>query len=575
MTETENYGFSKPELSDTANIEVLNQAFDQVDAAIKAEADAREAEIKALPIKSLAGETVSTENGTTVTAGDGATIVGDMTERTYDTSGNISSGNIASGHDSTVVGGDCNTAKGYLSVIVGGDNNIARRKGNIVIGGTENNAGLTGNPSPDSDKYAAVFGGCNNTSIGAYCAILSGIDNSASGMCTTVIGGKKNVASGNNSVVIGGGIDMLADGETGNNIASGNNSAVVGGTRNNTKSQLCGVFGGNGNTAGSVDTTSTSSVVLGGMNNTAISWYSAVLSGSNNTSSGQGSVVLGGIDNAVSNYYSAVIAGSNNIINGSYSVVAGRYNTALANQLKAGHYAKDGTAGTESGTTGDAFIIGNGTSDTRSNCFRVGYDGSVYGLSAFKTTGADYAEYFEWKDGNPNNEDRRGRLVALDGDKIRFATAEDTDILGVVSAVPCIEGDVHFDDWQGKYLTDVFGQRLTKTVHIPARYEEMETIDENGEKKTENILVEEEYDAVQWIISPEYDPTKEYISRETRKEWDPVGLIGKLVVVDDGTCMPNEYCKAGENGIATKTTYHTGFRVLSRIDETHIKVFVK
>lgn len=43
MTETENYGFSKPELSDTANIEVLNQAFDQVDAVIKAEEDAREA----------------------------------------------------------------------------------------------------------------------------------------------------------------------------------------------------------------------------------------------------------------------------------------------------------------------------------------------------------------------------------------------------------------------------------------------------------------------------------------------------------------------------------------------------
>lgn len=426
MTYTENYGFSKPELSDTANIDILNQTFDQVDATIKAEADAKDAEIKALPIKSLAGETVSTENGTTVTAGDGATIVGDLRDRVYD-------------------------SYGYYPI-----------SGNVAAG-----------------KFSFAAG--SGSTASGKCSFASGDRTRTDGDCSVAFG------------------------------------------------------------------------------------YQCESVGNYSFSSGMG--------NKISNSFSCAFGRYNNAF--SYSHVFGYYNNAFDNQFKCGHFAKDGTDGDISGTTGDAFIIGNGTSDTRSNCFRVGYDGSVYGLSAFKTTGADYAEYFEWKDGNPNNEDRRGRLVALDGDKIRFATAEDADILGVVSSVPCIEGDVHFDDWQGKYLTDVFGQRLTQIVHIPARYEEREIIDENGEKKTENILVEEEYDAVQWVINPEYDPTKEYISRETRKEWAPVGLIGKLVVVDDGTCMPNEYCKSGENGIATKITYHTGYRVLSRIDETHIKVLVK
>jgi hypothetical protein len=33
----------------------------------------------------------------------------------------------------------------------------------------------------------------------------------------------------------------------------------------------------------------------------------------------------------------------------------------------------------------------------------------------FVPSGADYGEYFEWKDGNPNREDRRGLFVTFDG----------------------------------------------------------------------------------------------------------------------------------------------------------------
>ena len=204
------------------------------------------------------------------------------------------------------------------------------------------------------------------------------------------------------------------------------------------------------------------------------------------------------------------------------------------------------------------------------------YGGGVYGKGSFKTTGADYAEYFEWIDGNPDNEDRRGRFVTVDGEKIRFATADDDYILGVVSAAPAVEGDNYDDDWQGKYLTDIFGARLTQTVHHEAVYEERETIDpETGEKTIEKVLLHEAYDAEEWILNPDYDPTQEYVSREDRKEWSPIGFMGKLVVIDDGTCKVNGYCKAGENGIATKTTDKSGYRVMERIDDTHIKILVR
>ena len=52
-------------------------------------------------------------------------------------------------------------------------------------------------------------------------------------------------------------------------------------------------------------------------------------------------------------------------------------------------------------------------------------DGTTFQDGAASTSGADYAEYFEWKDGNSSSEDRRGYSVVLDGDKIVKATDSD------------------------------------------------------------------------------------------------------------------------------------------------------
>ncbi|QNU68741.1 hypothetical protein EHE19_004300 [Ruminiclostridium herbifermentans] len=104
--------------------------------------------------------------------------------------------------------------------------------------------------------------------------------------------------------------------------------------------------------------------------------------------------------------------------------------------------------------TSDAFTIGNGEYQAETNAFRVTFDGKTYGLSAFNSTGADYAEFFEWADGNIDNEDRVGYFVTLDGDKIRKAKSSDDYILGVVSVNPSVIGDNYADDWRGKYVTD-------------------------------------------------------------------------------------------------------------------------
>ena len=138
----------------------------------------------------------------------------------------------------------------------------------------------------------------------------------------------------------------------------------------------------------------------------------------------------------------------------------------------------------------------NSASDTE---FKWRGDGNAFADGSFSGGGADYAEYFEWADGNSSGEDRRGYTVVLDGNKIRKSTSSDAaaTIIGVVSDNPSIIGDGDLDKWKQKYKKDDYGSYLR---------------DSNGER----------------ILNPDWDESLEYVSREKRKEWSTIGLIGKI-----------------------------------------------
>ena len=309
--------------------------------------------------------------------------------------------------------------------------------------------------------------------------------------------------------------------------------------------------------------------------------------GSNTTASGSGAHAEGSASKAIGKFshaegaqtvasgYDSHAEGYYTKASGAHSHAEGYYTKALDYQHVQGHYNKEGVVGNDVGTAGDAFIIGNGTIPANSNAFRVAYDGSVYGAGAYNSTGADIAELYEWLDGNPDNEDRRGLFVTLDGTKIKLAEPTDTYIKGVISAAPALVGDSYSDTWHGMYLTDVFRVPLKQTVHHDAEYMEVKKIDpETGEEITEQVLVHDEYDAEEYILNPDYDPEQEYIPREQRQEYDYVSSWGKLVIVDDGTCEVNGFATVGEGGKATKSGTQTVYRVMERKDETHIFVAI-
>ena len=217
-----------------------------------------------------------------------------------------------------------------------------------------------------------------------------------------------------------------------------------------------------------------------------------------------------------------------------------------------------------------AHIIGNGTDNKkRSNIHTVDWEGNAWYKGSITSNGADYAEFFEWEDGNPNNEDRVGLLVTLNGEKIKFANSGD-EILGIISGTAAILGDNYECSWKGRYLTDRFGRII---------YEDVEEFVEEviGEDEQGNPIIENNSLGIskQPKLNPDFDASREYIRRSDRPEWGTVGMIGKLYVRDDGTCQVNGYATVGENGVATASTEKTNMRVLSRVDESTIRVLLK
>lgn len=242
--------------------------------------------------------------------------------------------------------------------------------------------------------------------------------------------------------------------------------------------------------------------------------------------------------------------------------------TGIAVWAQATHASYTGSlvrgATTKAGATDFNFIRmeSNNGSDVE---FMVRGDGQVFsdGGTAMSTP-ADYAEMVrEWWDGNPSGEDRVGMSVvlvcAMDTNKVIYpgeSNVSDTRIrlastlpvenkeaiIGVVSGNPAIKGASAFNHWIGRYKTDKFGRRLKEKYQTVNWIEKIYT---GGKTQTWEhigrgypvdavpsgvvIPADAEYgEAERFVQNPDYDENAPYTPREERKEWDYIGLLGRL-----------------------------------------------
>ena len=305
--------------------------------------------------------------------------------------------------------------------------------------------------------------------------------------------------------------------------------------------------------------------------------------GLNSTAEGSNTTAIGGSSHAEGD--TTVARGDYSHAEGRYTIAHGPYSHAEGYEVEAGNVGSHASGklnammtegGSIANTVGTAFVIGNGITGPitiYSNAFSVQFDGTVKAKSTITaSTTADYAEFFEWLDENPDGEDRVGYFVTLDGDKIRIANSNDEYILGVVSGEPFVLGNGDCDTWNGMFLRDEF----RRTIYEPAPKME-EILDDDGNPTGEYVEVKGEYEGTRPKLNPDYDHTKKYTSRFDRKEWAPIGMLGVLAVRHDGTAKVNGYVTIADGGIATACEKHTtnSYRVIKSNTDTVVEIIFR
>lgn len=435
-----------------------------------------------------------------------------------------------------------------------------------VVGNGANH--ISGQHNKAQSALGCTISGKDNTVSGSSGCDVSGNGNNVSGAHGTVAGGEGNTVTGNHHSVSGNGNEVSGIGDTVGgdsnvvtDVDSSNGYNRVGGRDNIVTNCFTADVIGHGMTVNDSDGATVRGV--GDPNDHAAaglvsgSPFSIAVMNGGKMINCQDSAMFGSSNSMTSSPYSMVFGDVNSLSGGGHNYCIGQSNEMTSSiygfcfglnnkigRLHPGTVAMCFGYGAEIGTsdsppspyrTGAAFAFGSG------NIFTIDYNGDIHAAGSYGTTGADYAEYFEWADGNPENEDRRGWLVSLEGDKI--VPADGNGFLGIVSSAPSVVGNSAEFHWKGKYVTDAFGVPVT---------------DDNGKP----------------VISDDFDPERTYVPRSQRGEWAAIGLMGQLIVTDDGSCTVGGYCTA-DNGRARKWAAKTKARVIRRTDDSHVEVLLR
>lgn len=238
----------------------------------------------------------------------------------------------------------------------------------------------------------------------------------------------------------------------------------------------------------------------------------------------------------------SLVVGRNNTVNDN-SLAVGHNCIATTNSVAIGEAAvtvgypaapviamnNGSSAGGGAGSTANTVVIdsGNQAPGGAIAIGGAGGNGNVYlEAGVFASGAADYAEMFEWADGNSKNNpgnavDRRGLFVHLDPasstglqDSMKIvpgyvpasAKGYGAPPIGVVSGRPVILGDAGELQWTQTHEVDDFGATKYQVV--------------KGKKLPK--------------VNPNYNPNKSYQPRSQRVEWTAVGMLGKLFVRTSG-----------------------------------------
>ncbi len=462
---------------------------------------------------------------------------------------------------------------------------------NVWTSGTGSNSVRLSAGNNTAANTFSLTSGKNNTNNGAYGLIINGTGGTVAS--TSTFGLIGNGKTNSNSGAYG----FIGNGLT-NILGSGGNKAFIGNGKQNNASQVYTFIGtGRQNTAnqqgatvvngiGNIASGSFAFIGNGTFNSTVAASYNAFIgNGAFNTTTAQFyPTVLNGLSNISAGYYSVVLNGKVNTSSGAYSITHGSTCTAShAFSIAIGKQAiSNGTY---------QMVFANGTGG---NSIRLKFlDGSGSFEGGTNLGPADYAEYFEWEDQNPNNEIRYGYAVSLvEEGKVKIGGKNP---IGIISSTPAIVGDSAELSWNEKYVTNEWGikeyekfktfysKELKFKVFIDSdinAYQDLigGNIQRNS-KKLENINIPDgqQFEIISLPkLNPAYSGSEGYVPRSERKEWAPVGLLGKLRVRTKQQII-GKYVDFNEDGFAINGSKYPVLKTIKPFDGTEgiILIFFK
>ena len=361
----------------------------------------------------------------------------------------------------------------------------AQAGASALIGGEDNIIGTVGSSGQVFATHTIIAGGQANE-ISSYqgpfhanhSAILAGKSSKVSNDATL------QGTRGGHAVAPE--VSMVLGSETGTVLNAGH-SAVISSQNSQVDTHSSAIIVGGGNNAIKIGNSGLSAGrnnhIFGGRSNSIEATLTDAYDPTDSTTHlGQDNTILGGVSNEITGKATGcTLIGSNA--------------RATTGDIQAVYIGGDNTAATRTDNV-FSFIGKSGTGSTAK--------GNAFADVAFNGSGADFAEMFEWSDGNPNGEDRVGLFAQLTTSANglpngKIEVGGDGLIVGPVSAMPGSTVNTAALGWQGRYLRDDFGRFV---------------LDSAGER----------------TLNPNYDEDMDYTSRGGRNEWSPIGLKGRVRV---------------------------------------------
>ena len=189
-----------------------------------------------------------------------------------------------------------------------------------------------------------------------------------------------------------------------------------------------------------------------------------------------------------------------------------------------------------------------------------------------------YTEMYEWSE-LPLQENRLGRFVTFDkNNPNKINLAHDDDYIVGVSTICAQDTSDDPQEWKYSYMCNEYGDLYLQKERLAVGTKQYDQF------KEMNYIRTYPWEHYIRIENKQFNKNLQYVPRTRRQEWIRINLLGKVIVKDNGKCLPGQFCTVYNGKIkelfGTAIPYNDKninkkFYVLERLTENTVLILNK